>query len=949
MRHRPLPQTRQISVGADVPIRPLRSEPASTAVGNRRAFLVQPDRFPEPAKSAAAAGKRKQSPHFPRRRQKAGSREASPVTGVRGQATGVLALPGASPRRSLVLSIAGKNIPNPNEPYQPRKTVNPLAEMTPMMKQYLEMKERNPDAILFFRLGDFYEMFFDDAKLASKELDLTLTTRDRNKPPEERTPMCGVPYHSCDSYIARLIAKGYKVAICEQTEDPATAKGLVDRDIIRIVTPGTVIAASMLEEGKNNFLAAIYAGEEGLGLCLCDISTGEIFATSFLPGAESLDHLENELGRFRPREAVLSPGAWAMEDLREFLTQRLDCMCQGLDQEPFTYAPAWEQMQAQFRSGLDSLPQGDTAAVSAAGGLLHYLYQTQKTDLGHIAVFSYYAAGQFMELDLTARQTLELTETLRSKEKKGSLLWVLDKTKTAMGGRLMRGWLQRPLLSPVLIARRQQAVSDLVEDIITREELSLALREVTDLERLIGRVVYGSAGGRDLAALAVGLGKLPHIRELLSPCSSALLQSLAGELDDLPQLRETLQNALVDEPPFSVREGKLIREGYDPQVDRLRSIIENGGDLLADLERRTKEETGIKNMKVGYNKVFGYYIEVAKSQSGLVPQDWVRKQTTVNSERYISQELKELEHTILSAQDQVVALEYQLFCSLREQVCEKVSQIQASAAAVAQVDVLNSFAVVAAANNYCMPQVDSSASLRIVEGRHPVVEKMLKNALFVPNDTHMDDGDDLCAIITGPNMAGKSTYMRQVALIVLMAQMGSVHLHGGDDRGGPAAEKRHPPLPAHSGRDRPGHQHLRRHGHCPLRGGVLRRQAPPGLQDPLCHPLPRAHRAGGGDPRGEELQHRRQEEGGRDPLPAEDRPGRGRPELRHRGGQAGRGPRPGGEAGPGHPPGAGGKRRSPPRAPARRRPGGPGFPHGPGGPDGAEKAGDDRCEHSLPH
>ena len=645
--------------------------------------------------------------------------------------------------------------------------------MTPMMKQYLEMKERNPDAILFFRLGDFYEMFFDDAKLASKELDLTLTTRDRNKPPEERTPMCGVPYHSCDSYIARLIAKGYKVAICEQTEDPATAKGLVDRDIIRIVTPGTVIAASMLEEGKNNFLAAIYAGEEGLGLCLCDISTGEVFATSFLPGAESLDHLENELGRFRPREAVLSPGAWAMEDLREFLTQRLDCMCQGLDEEPFTYAPAWARVQEQFRSGLDSLPQGDTAAVSAAGGLLHYLYQTQKTDLGHIAVFSYYAAGQFMELDLTARQTLELTETLRSKEKKGSLLWVLDKTKTAMGGRLMRGWLQRPLLSPVLIARRQQAVSDLVEDIITREELSLALREVTDLERLIGRVVYGSAGGRDLAALAVGLGKLPHIRELLAPCSSALLQSLAGELDDLPQLRETLQNALVDEPPFSVREGKLIREGYDPQVDRLRSIIENGGDLLADLERRTKEETGIKNMKVGYNKVFGYYIEVAKSQSGLVPQDWVRKQTTVNSERYISQELKELEHTILSAQDQVVALEYQLFCSLREQVCEKVSQIQASAAAVAQVDVLNSFAVVAAANNYCMPQVDSSASLRIVEGRHPVVEKMLKNALFVPNDTHMDDGDDLCAIITGPNMAGKSTYMRQVALIVLMAQMGS--------------------------------------------------------------------------------------------------------------------------------------------------------------------------------
>ena len=648
-----------------------------------------------------------------------------------------------------------------------------MAEMTPMMKQYLEMKERNPDSILFFRLGDFYEMFNEDARLVSKELDLTLTTRDRNKPPEERTPMCGVPYHSCDSYIARLIAKGYKVAICEQTEDPATAKGLVDRDIIRVITPGTVIASSMLEEGRNNFLCAVYADSTALGLCLCDISTGEVFATSFPSGEEALPHLENELGRFHPAEAVLSDGAWNLEGLTGFLREKLGCLCENGGEGRFRYDVSRTQVEGQFRAGLDSLPEGDRAAVQATGGLLSYLYETQKTDLSHIAVFTSYTAGQFMELDLTARQTLELTETMRGKEKKGSLLWVLDKTRTAMGHRLIRGWLERPLLSPVQIARRQQAVSDLVEDIITREELSAVLREVTDLERLIGRVVYGSAGGRDLAALGTGLGRLPRLRELLEGCPSALLQSLREELDDLPQLRDLLQRALVDEPPFSVREGKFIREGYSEEVDRLRNVIDHGAELLADLEGRTKEQTGIRNMKVGYNKVFGYYIEVAKSQTDLVPQDWVRKQTTVNAERYISQELKELEHTILSAQDKVVALEYQLFVELREEVCAHVAQIQAAAAAVAQVDVLTSFAVVAAANQYCMPLVDSSSVLSITEGRHPVVEKMLKNAVFVPNDTHMDDGDDLCAIITGPNMAGKSTYMRQVALIVLMAQMGS--------------------------------------------------------------------------------------------------------------------------------------------------------------------------------
>ena len=648
-----------------------------------------------------------------------------------------------------------------------------MAELTPMMQQYLDIKAQNPDSILFFRLGDFYEMFHDDAKLVSRELDLTLTTRDRNKPENERTPMCGVPYHSCDSYIARLIAKGYKVAICEQTEDPALAKGLVEREIIRVITPGTVIASSMLEEGKNNYICAVYGDETGYGLCLCDISTGEVHAASFPAGEDGLGHLKNELGRFRPAEAVLSTELWKSSTLREFLKERLDCLCENGGQHRFALDCARPLVEKQFKVGLNTLPKEDTCTMQAAGGLLSYLYETQKTDLGHITTISYYTAGQYMELDLTARQTLELTATMRSRDKKGSLLWVLDKTKTAMGSRLLRSWIERPLLSPVQIGRRQQAVGDLVEDIVIREELALVLREVTDLERLIGRVVYGSAGGRDLVALNNGLGKLPKIRALLENCSSQLLQTLRQKLDDLPKLRELLSAGLVDEPPFSVREGGFIREGYHQEVDHLRDLLENSAEKLAELEVRTKEQTGIKNMKVKSNKVFGYYIEVAKSQTDLVPAEWVRKQTTVNAERYISQELKELEHAILSAEDKVKALEYQLFCDIKAQVCACVDEIQQSAAAVAQVDALNSLAGVAAANNYCMPQVDDSDVLSIVEGRHPVVEKMLKGSLFVPNDTHMDAGEDLCAIITGPNMAGKSTYMRQVALIVLMAQIGS--------------------------------------------------------------------------------------------------------------------------------------------------------------------------------
>ena len=646
------------------------------------------------------------------------------------------------------------------------------ADTTPMMKQYLQMKEDHPDCILFFRLGDFYEMFNEDARLVSKELELTLTSRDRNKPAEERTPMCGVPYHSADAYISRLIAKGYKVAICEQMEDPATAKGLVERDIIRIITPGTVIASSMLDEGRNNFLCSIYEDGTGAGLCFCDISTGEISVTSF-HGADTAEHLQNELGRFAPREAILSEGAWADGALRTFLCERLECRCENGGGERFRPDTAGAAVKRQFRDGVSALPEGDSHAVQAVGGLLSYLYETQKTDLSHLSHLSYFTSGQFMELDLTARRNLELTETLRAKEKRGSLLWVLDKTCTAMGRRLIRAWMERPLLSPAAVSRRLGAVEALVNDTIAREETGLCLREITDLERLIGRIVYGTAGGRDLVALAAGLGKLPRLRELLAPLPSPLLQSLREELDDLAGLRDLIGRGIQDDPPFSVREGGFIRDGYDAEVDRLRDILVNGKDLVAGIEAREKERTGIKSLKVGYNKVFGYYIEVSKSYYDQVPDTYIRKQTLVNCERYITQELKDMEHTILTAQDRLTALEYELFCSIREQTAARVGDIQRSAAAVAQVDVLTSFACVAAENGYCRPEVDLSDTIEIAEGRHPVVEKMLKGSLFVPNDAHMDAGENTVAIITGPNMAGKSTYMRQVALIVLMAQMGS--------------------------------------------------------------------------------------------------------------------------------------------------------------------------------
>ena len=651
-----------------------------------------------------------------------------------------------------------------------------MAELTPMMKQYLEIKEQNPDSILFFRLGDFYEMFAEDAKLASRELDLTLTSRDKGKhlkPAEEQIPMCGIPYHASESYIARLIAKGYKVAICEQMEDPAAAKGLVKRDIIRVVTPGTVTDAGCLDEKSSNFLCAVYADSRSAGIAFCDITTGRAHLTSFT-GKDRMEHTVNELGRFSPAEAVLNDGAYSETALVTALREKFRCRVENAGERCFLLPEAERSIRRQFgEDAWNRLPAATPAAAMALGGLLSYLYETQKTDLSYINDLDYYEQGRFMELDLAARRNLELTQTLRGKEKKGSLLWVLDRTQTPMGGRCLRNWLERPLLNVAAITRRNGAVAALVERTIDREELIAALAGLGDMERLIGRIVYGTAGGRDLSALRSAVEKLPEIKGRLAAFSDRRLSELSGELDVLEDLGKRIAETICDEPPFSVREGELIRDGFHPEVDRLRHILKSGKGVIPEMEAREKERTGIRTLKIRYNKVFGYYIEVSNSYKGQVPETYVRKQTLAGAERYVTQELKELENSILTASDRVVALEYELFTQLRQEISAASSRVLKTAAAVAEADALASLAAVAARNGYCRPDVDESGCLEIKEGRHPVVERVLKDSLFVPNDTFLGEKENRVAIITGPNMAGKSTYMRQVALTVLMAQMGS--------------------------------------------------------------------------------------------------------------------------------------------------------------------------------
>ena len=648
-----------------------------------------------------------------------------------------------------------------------------MAELTPMMKQYLEIKEQHKDSILFFRLGDFYEMFNEDAEVASKELDLMLTTRDRGKAKEEQTPMCGVPYHSSEAYIARLIAKGYKVAICEQTEDPAQAKGLVERDILRVVTPGTVMDASMLEEDRSNYIAALYLDSENGGVAFADISTGEVHLTGF-GGAERVAHLVNELARFSPREAVLNRAAFENTELKTTLLARLSCRVDDPADGRFSLADAERRIRKQYgEEGYAALPKEHPAAVMALGALLSYLYDTQKTDLRYLQPYDYYTEGRFMELDLTTRRNLELTETLRSHERKGSLLHVLDQTRTPMGARLLRAWVERPLLDLAPIRRRHSAVAALVRETITREELSEALHGIGDMERQLSRIVYGTAGGRDLAALRASAERLPQVLSLLGSFRNGRLKELAETLDPLTDIYDAIAEILVDEPPFSVREGGMIREGCNEELDRLRDILHGGKGFLAEIEQREKERTGIRTLKIGYNKVFGYYIEVSNSFRDQVPADYIRKQTLVNGERFITPELKEMEQTIFSASDRSTALEYELFTALRTSVAGEMERIQKTAAVIAELDCYCSFASVAVKNRYCCPEMDGSGAIEITDGRHPVVETMLRGSLFVPNDTRMATNGDRVAIITGPNMAGKSTYMRQVALIVLMAQIGS--------------------------------------------------------------------------------------------------------------------------------------------------------------------------------
>ncbi len=643
-------------------------------------------------------------------------------------------------------------------------------ELTPMKRQYKLMKERNRDCILFFRLGDFYEMFDEDARIASQELDLTLTTRDRGKAKEEQTPMCGVPYHSVDAYIARLVQKGYRVAVCEQMQDPATAKGLVERDVTRIVTPGTVTESCMLEERKNNYYACLYGGGGKFGMAFCDISTGAFFTTT----CDDIPTVVSELGRFSPAEILRYGDGVQDAVLEDALSRRLSCCINEGAAGQFDPDSAQALLERHFGASLAELGlNGLDDAVIASGALLQTLTALQKNDLSHIRQLQYYTTGRFMELDLDTRRNLELTQSLHGQEKKGSLLWVLDNTHTAMGGRMLRSWLEKPLLDPVEIGRRHTAVEELVNATVRRGELENALKDIADLERIMSRTVTGSVNCRELLGLARSLRALPEVKAQLSRLESPLLRRLAQSIDPMAEWADRIESTIVEDPPLTIREGGIIRKGADPEADRLRDIMDGGKGILLEIEAREREKTGIRTLKVSYNRVFGYYIEVSKSFMNQVPDTYIRKQTLANCERYITQELKELENQVLTAKERLTALEYQIFTQLRDELSQQAARVQQTAAAVAAADCLCSLASVAAQRGYCRPEITLGGEISITDGRHPVVERMLTDSLFVPNDTALGRSDNLVSIITGPNMAGKSTYMRQVALIVLMAQIGS--------------------------------------------------------------------------------------------------------------------------------------------------------------------------------
>lgn len=644
-----------------------------------------------------------------------------------------------------------------------------MAGLSPMMVQYMETKKQYHDCILFYRLGDFYEMFFDDALTASRELEITLTGKECGL--EERAPMCGVPYHALDSYLSRLVQKGYKVAIAEQMEDPKQAKGLVKREVIRVVTPGTITSAQALDETKNNYLMGIVYLGDRMGVSVADITTGDFLVTE----VSSERSLYDEINKFSPAEVIyndaFSMSGISLEDLKD----RYHFACSTVDAHFFRDDSCKKVLREHFKvASLEGLGLGDyDCGVIAAGAVLQYLYETQKNTLEHLTSIVPYSTGNYMVLDASTRRNLELLETMREKQKRGSLLWVLDKTRTAMGARLLRTWIEQPLIDREAILERQRAIEELNLNYISREELGEYLNPVYDLERLIGRISYKSANPRDLLAFCNSIAMVPHIKNILKEFTCPNLKELEEALDPLEDLETLITSAIVEEPPIVVREGGIIRDGFNEEADRLRHAKTEGKTWLAELETREKEKTGIKNLKVKFNKVFGYYFEVTNSFKDMVPDYFIRKQTLTNAERYTTDELKNLEDVILGAEDKLFSLEYELFCQVRDKIAAEVIRIQQTARAIAAVDVYVSLSTVATRSNYVKPSINEKGTIQIKGGRHPVVEKMMRDDLFVANDTYLDNGKNRISIITGPNMAGKSTYMRQTALIVLMAQIGS--------------------------------------------------------------------------------------------------------------------------------------------------------------------------------
>lgn len=649
-----------------------------------------------------------------------------------------------------------------------------MAEFSPMMQRYLETKKEYEDCILFYRLGDFYEMFFDDAITASRELELTLTGKDCGQ--EERAPMCGIPHHAAEIYVSRLIAKGYKVAICEQLEDPKKTKGIVKRGVIRVVTPGTLVDSNMLEERKNNYIMSIFKTGIYFGISVCDISTGEFYSAE-IKEQNNFPTLLDEIARYTPSELVVNPMMANCEEEMTKIKERFENVYITKFNDKF-FKTELNNIDLRFNiidndgKKLENIKE-KTLIIASINALVEYIEETQKTSLDHINKITIYNLSKYMALDINARRNLELTEKMRDKSKKGTLLWVLDKTSTSMGGRLLRRWLNDPLIDVKEINKRLNAVKELKDDLMLRGEITENLKKVYDIERLAGKMAYGNANARDMVTLKNSLMKLPEVKQILTNCKTELLKELYENLDELQDIYQLIETSIVDDPPMTIKDGGIIKLGYDEEIDKLKTAQTEGKNWLIALEAEEKEKTGIKNLKIGFNKVFGYFIEVTKSNLDQVPERYIRKQTLTNAERYITEELKNLENQILGAEEKVVNLEYDAFVQIRELIAKNVVRLQKTSEVVSSLDVISSFAQVAEDMNYCMPEVNSEGKIDIKGGRHPVIEKILGAGSFVENDTYLDKEENRLAIITGPNMAGKSTYMRQVALITLMAQVGS--------------------------------------------------------------------------------------------------------------------------------------------------------------------------------